>query len=116
MLTYENLLLTLWANYHLNMNGKAKSPRPLNMEQFRRFFDELWQPGSEPRNISDTMRQLFLGWLADNSGLSPDDISQRMAPALEQLFVKIENELGSVKKKDLDKRFITLFLIAGQAG
>jgi hypothetical protein len=114
-LTYENLLLTLWANYHLNITGNVNSFQPLSMEQFGRFFDELWLPGSRPRKISDTMKELFLGWLAHSSGLSLDDISQRMAPALEKLFVIIENELGSVKREDLDKRFITLFLFTGQA-
>lgn len=114
LLTYENLLLTLWANHHLNIPGNAKKAKPLTMAQFRQLFDELWHPGNTPPKISNTIRELFLGWLTDSSGLTSDEISQRMAPALEQLFVKIENELGSVKKKDLDKRFITLFLIAGQ--
>jgi hypothetical protein len=115
LLTYENLLLTLWANYHLNITGKPNSFQPLDMEQFGRFFDELWLPGRRPRKISDTMKELFLGWLAHSSGLPPDDISQRMAPALENLFFIIENELGSVEKENLDKRFIRLFLFKGQA-
>lgn len=114
LLTYENLLLTLWANYYLNLGGNVKSPQPMTMAQFRQLFRELWQPGAPPLKVSDAIREIFLGWLADSSGLSAEDISHRMAPALEQLFVKIEKELGNVKKKDLDKRFITLFLITGQ--
>jgi hypothetical protein len=109
-LTYENLILTLWANHHLNMGGKPNSPHPLAMEQFGRLFNELWQPGAQPRQISNTTREIFLGWLADRSDLATFEISERMAPALEWLFVKIGKELGSVKKKDLDPRFITLFL------
>ena len=111
LLTYENLILTLWANHHLNMGGKPNAPHPLTMEQFGRLFNELWQPGVRPRQISNTTRGIFLGWLAHRSDLAAFEISERMAPALEWLFVKIEKELGSVKKKDLDPRFITLFLL-----
>lgn len=114
LLTYENLLLTLWAGHYLNLDGNAKSPQPMTMAQFRRLFSELWQPGAPPLKVSDTIREIFLGWLADSSGLSTEEISHRMAQALEQLFVKIETELGNVQQKDLDKRFITLFIIAGQ--
>ncbi|MGD9247282.1 MAG: DUF6178 family protein [Desulfobacteraceae bacterium] len=112
LLTYENLILTLWANHHLNMGKEPNFPQPLTMEQFGRLFDELWQPGSQPRQISNSSREIFLGWLAERSDLTTFEISQRMAPALEWLFEKIEKELGSVKKKDLDPRFISLFLFA----
>lgn len=110
LVTYENLLLTLWANHYLNMEGDPKSPRLLNKEQFGRLFKEMWQEGTQPRRIKDAVREIFLGWLADSSGLTPYQISERMAPALELLFGKIENELGAVQRKDLDPRFITLFL------
>ena len=112
LLTHENLLLTMWANHHLNMDTAPNSPRLLKREQFSRLFNELWQNNTEPKKVSDTIREIFLGWLADNSGLSIYDISERMAPVLEQLFCKIENELGKVNPEDLDPRFITLFLLA----
>jgi hypothetical protein len=111
LVTYEKVLLTLWANHHLNIEGNQKSPQPLTMDQFRRFFDELWVPDTEPRKITDTMRELFLGWLEISSGLAADDISERMAPALERLFVHIESELGRVQQKDLDPRFISMFIL-----
>ncbi len=112
LLTYENLLLTLWANHYLNMGDASKTPQLLNKQQLERLFKDLWEEGSEPRKISDAIREIFLGWLADSSGLSTFDISERMAPALERLFGKIESELGAVKPQDLDARFITLFLMA----
>lgn len=111
LLTYENLLLTLWANHYLNTDGSAKAPQALTLEQFKRLDKELWRHGPRPRKISDTMREIFLGWLSDRSGLTPLDISERMATALEQLFKNIEAELGNVTQKDLDPRFISLFLI-----
>lgn len=112
LLTYENLLLTLWANHYLDMGGDPKSPQALDKEALVRLFKDIWEEKSNSRRISDTIRQIFLGWLADNSGLQIYEISERMAPALEQLFGKIESELGEVKPKDLDPRFITLFLMA----
>lgn len=110
LLTYENLLLTLWANHHLNMGGDSGIPQPLTIEQFGRLFKELWQWETLPRQISDTAREIFLGWLSRRSNLADFEISERMAPELERLFTKIESELGQVKQKDLDPRFITLFL------
>jgi hypothetical protein len=111
LLTYENLLLTLWANHHLNMQGDPGIPQPLTTDQFGRLFKELWQPETLPRRISNTAREIFLGWLSRRSGLADVELSERMAPELEQLFVKIEGELGKVKQQDLDPRFITLFLL-----
>jgi hypothetical protein len=111
LLTSENLLLTLWANHHLDMGGNTKAPQPLNRKQFSRLFNDLWQEGTQPRKIRDAIREIFLGWLAHSSGLTIYDISERMAPALEQLFSKIESELGKVKPTDLDPRFILLFLL-----
>jgi hypothetical protein len=110
LLTYENLLLTLWANDHLNMGADPGIPQPLTMEQFQRLFKELWQSQSLPRQINDTARKIFLGWLSQRSDLAGFEISERMAPELERLFTKIEGELGQVQQEDLDPRFITLFL------
>ncbi len=110
-LTCQNLILTLWANHHLGQAGTVKAPVPLTLEQFRRFFGELWQPGTHPRRISDTMRELFLDWLAGRSALATFEIAERMSPALEQLFEAIEQELGAVKAADLDPRYIQMFLI-----
>ncbi len=112
LLTYENLLLTLWANHYLDMGTDPRMPVLLNREQFARLFNELWEEDARPRKISNAIREIFLGWLADSSGLRRYEISERMAPELEQLFGKIESELGEVKPEDLDPRYITLFLMA----
>jgi len=110
-LTCQNLILTLWANHHLALPETGKRPIPLSLDQFRRFFQELWVAGPAPRRISDTMRELFLGWLAQRSGLTTFEIAERMAPALEQVFQAVEEELGAVQSKDLDPRFIQMFLL-----
>jgi hypothetical protein len=110
-LTYQNLILTLWANHHLGLSASWKTPVPIPLDQFRQFFQELWVAGSKPRRIGDTIRELFLGWVAQRSGLATFEITDRMASALEQLFEDVEQELGAVQAGDLDARFIQMFLL-----
>ncbi len=110
-LSYQNLLLTLWAEHHLGLHQAGKAFAPLPLARFQGFFRELWQAGPPPRRINDTMRELFLAWLARRSGLATYEISERMASALEQLFEDIEQELGSVRATDLDPRHIQIFMI-----
>jgi hypothetical protein len=110
-LTYQNLILTLWANHYLGLSESGKTPLPMPPDQFRRFFQDLWVSGPEPRRISDTMRERFLEWLAQRCGLATFEITDRMSSALEQLFNVVEQELGSVSANDLDPRFIQMFLI-----
>ena len=81
------------------------------MEQFRRFFERLWQNDERPRRVSDTMREQFLGWLAQRSGLATYEIAERMASELERLFKTLEQELGNIRTTDLDPRYIQMFLL-----
>lgn len=110
ILTSQNLILTMWANHYLGMAGETKRAHPLTLQQFRAFFNELWDPDTKPRRIRRQMRERFLSWLADRSGLHDYEISERMSLALEQLFNQIENELGGVETRDLNPNFIYLFL------
>lgn len=107
-LTYKNLLLTLWARHCL---GLSKTPAPLGLDEFRRFFDDIWAAKVKPRKTSPAMKEALLNWLSDRTGLTPYEISQKLGQTLERLFSKIESELGEVAAKDLDPRYIRLFLI-----
>ena len=110
ILTSQNLILTMWANHHLAMEGNPRRAHPLTLQQFRTFFNELWEPDASSRQIRRQMRERFLRWLAERSGLHDYEISERMGMALEQLFNQIESELGSVDTGDLNPKFIYLFL------
>jgi hypothetical protein len=111
-LTYQSLILTLWADHELGISGEAgPTPVPLSLEQFQRFFDTLWRTEHRPRRIGDAMRERFLNWLAQRSGLATYEIAERMAPALQQLFSTVEQELGEVDASALDPRYIQLFLL-----
>jgi len=107
-LTHKNVLLTLWARHYL---GLSKAPATLSLDEFKQFFDDLWADEVIPRQTSPAMKESFLNWLSDQSGFSSYEISQQLGVTLETLFGEIENELGEVASKDLDPRYIYLFLI-----
>lgn len=113
-ITYQNLMLTMWANNYLEMDDDGQLPLPLSQRQFNTFFVELWEPGSKPRRTRNTMREHFLNWLAGRSGLTVYEISERMRAALEELFNLMDSDLGSLNSTDLDPRFIQLFLFRSE--
>ena len=107
-LTYKNLLLTLWVSNYL---GLSKKPAPLTLDEFKRFFDDLWSGEGKPRKTSRKMKEAFLHWLSDLTGQALYEISQKLDQTLENLFSEIESELGKVSSKDLVPEYIHLFLI-----
>ncbi len=114
-LTYKNLLLTRWAQHCLKP-GKLKL-RPLTLQEFIPFFEELLPgyPGpadAPPRTIPMAMKHRFLNWLAAETSLQDFEISERLGKTFENLFEEIESELGRVRIKDLDVRYVSLILLA----
>ncbi len=109
-LNYQNLILTLWANHYLGEAAQDSGPIPITRPQLQQFCRELFRGDVLPHHIDNRMRELFLAWLADRSGLKGYEIADRMASALETLFGEIEKELGSIAINDLDPRYVQLFL------
>lgn len=107
-LIYKNLMLTLWA---LDRVGCTEKNRLLTRAEFRLFFEKLWQSNDRPRRVAPVMKQSFLSWLCGLTGMHSDEITDRLGPVLENLFLEIEEEYGQVDTADLDPRFIHLFLI-----
>ena len=107
-LTYKNLLLTLWVSNYL---GLSKKPAALTLDEFKRFFDDLWSGEGKPRKTSRKMKEAFLHWLSDLTGQALYEISQKLDQTLENLFSEIESELGKVSSKDLVPEYLHLFLI-----
>jgi hypothetical protein len=113
-LTYKNLILTLWARHYLKLS--AEKLKPLTQNEFKPFFDQLLpgQPADgrhQTRKIPQEMKQNFLDWLAADTGLEDFEITARMGLTLENLFEEIESELDRVTGKDLDPRYVQLFLL-----
>jgi hypothetical protein len=107
-ITYKNLLLTLWARHELELSHE---PAPVEMADFKKFFHGLWEKTGPEARVREERKSDFLGWLAEKSGLGPFDISRNLGPALERLFAEIAEECGNVKFKDLDPRFVSLFML-----
>ncbi len=107
-LTYKNFVLTLWARHYL---GLAEELDALTVDEFKRFFEDLWSGKKTPRRASLAMKESFLTWLSDKTGLLHDEIIRKVGQTLENLFSEVESELGDVASKDLVPRFIHLFMI-----
>jgi hypothetical protein len=113
-LTCHNALLTLWANAWLGIDAHPSRPAALCMEAFRRLFQDMWESTSPPRRIKDSMRENFLDWLARRTGAADYEVAERMGAVLESLFKMVEDELGQVAEKDLDPRFVQVFLLRAE--
>ena len=107
-LTYKNLILTLWA---LDRVGCTEKNRFLTRAEFRLFFEQLWESKDRPHRVALAMKQSFLLWLCGLSGMHSHEITDKLGPVLESLFLEFEEEYGQVDTADLDPRFIHLFLI-----
>jgi len=52
-----------------------------------------------------------LTWLSKFAGLSENQLVSRIGSTVDELFDQIEAECGRISPKDLDSRFINLFLL-----
>lgn len=107
-LNYKNVVLTLWCRHCLNLDDALE---PLPHSAFRTFFADLWETAAEPKPIRPSRKTDFLHWLAARSGMAAGKLSDRLAPVLEALFSEIEAEYQQVAPKDLDPRYVDLFII-----
>ncbi len=57
------------------------------------------------------MKNHFLDWLGTETGLRDFEITERLGQTFENLFADIESELGPIAARDLDPRYIQLFLL-----
>ncbi|MBU4345302.1 MAG: hypothetical protein KKC73_07770 [Proteobacteria bacterium] len=112
-ITYKNLILTLWARHYL---GLSEELAPLTLDEFKTFFDDLLitpqkSEKDKQRKTSKSIKESFLNWASEKTGLNIYEITQRLGQTLENLFNDIESEYGAVAKKDLDPKYIYLFLV-----
>ncbi len=113
-LTYQNVLLTLWARSSL---GLADDLQPIALEAFGAFWESLFQRpprGTTPagRVITDDQRRAFLQWLAGQTGSGEDELADAVGPSLASLFDELQAEYGRVSLARIDLRYIHHFLLA----
>ncbi|RPH50222.1 MAG: hypothetical protein EHM85_11175 [Desulfobacteraceae bacterium] len=107
-LNFKKLLLTLFAG---NSLGLSKDAVPLPYDDFVRFFATLWTGRGKSRRINLAVKESFLSWLTERTGLKASEITEKLGRVLDNLFAEIESELKKVSQHDLDPRYINLFLI-----
>ncbi|MBW1759672.1 MAG: hypothetical protein JRI88_05055, partial [Deltaproteobacteria bacterium] len=116
-----------WANDYLDLPNKSDTPVSIDFSEFKRFFAELFpevsnspcsgfdEPDSlktKPGKISISMKESFLNWISKESGLDPFGIIAKLGQCLEYLFAEMEIAYGQVLFKDLDPRYIQMFLLS----
>ncbi|MFO7558373.1 MAG: DUF6178 family protein [Desulfobacterales bacterium] len=119
-LTYKNFLLTLWARKRL---GLPEKPIPIPMDQFKRFFGMIFDQTQlqEEADVSEKARETgriataektkFVEWISEETGLTCSEVTDRYGKIFEELFYEVENEYGRVSVKNLDPRYVHLFLL-----
>ncbi len=103
---WKSFLLTPWARHCL---GLAETPEPIQMNEFRRFFSDLWETEGGVRKIRDKMKESFLKWISGRAGEDIFGISEKYREILEDLFAEAEREYAAVSEQNLDARYVLLF-------
>ncbi|MEW5908612.1 MAG: DUF6178 family protein [Thermodesulfobacteriota bacterium] len=115
--TFKNFILTSWAKNHLNPNARSTGENrfvPLELDEFHELFLGMWEMKDGGRRVRKEIKESFLTWLANRTGLSSKEILTGVGYTLEALFNEAESEYQEVSADDLDPRFIHLFLIRGK--
>ncbi|OQY60594.1 MAG: hypothetical protein B6245_00830 [Desulfobacteraceae bacterium 4572_88] len=107
-LTYKNFILTFWIRHHL---GLSETLSPIDIEDFKRFFRELGIGRGRAGEVPASVKESFLKWLSDKSGMDTYDITLGLGKTLENIFQELEDEYGDVAEEYLDPRYIHLFLV-----
>jgi len=105
---FKNLVLTLFAGYRI---GLSKEAAPLPYDDFTRFFMTLWTGRGKSRRIDVSVKESFLSWLTERTGLNPVEITRRLGRVFDDLFSEIEIEYKNVALHDLNPKYINLFLV-----
>ncbi len=109
LLTWKNMLLTMWCRQRLNLPNKLAS---VDLKRFRRFFEnELMRIDGGVGHVRKSAKQHFVTWLSDRSGWDPDTVRETVGVSLDQLFAQIEEQLGAVRPAHLDPKYIELFIL-----
>jgi hypothetical protein len=121
LLTWRSLVLTLWARFHLGLDQSNEFDAegrltPLSRTEFIAFFKALFAPAdstdaSPPGKTGKAVKTEFLKWLSGRSEKSPEEITTIFGPVLDELFDKVDEEMGKVRPDDIDPRYVQLFRV-----
>jgi hypothetical protein len=109
-LTYQNLLLTMWAAHCSGLFTSLPVGAAIPLEAFKAHFATLWNRRHPPA-IQTAAKSSFAQWIADSSGMTLGEVSWHYGEIFTDLFKEIEDEFATIAIDDLDPRFIHLFRI-----
>ena len=112
-LSYQNLLLTLWARHRLALPVEVHQ---LSVKAFKPFFRDLFQietvsTSKDRRSINASRRTDFLNWLADSTSQPVAVLSTTIGPSIAMLFAELEEAYGRIHADNIDPRYMTHFLL-----
>jgi len=107
-LNHKKLIFTLFTRYRL---GLPEEVTPVPFDDFMRFFRSMWAEGRRPRKTDILIKESFLTWVSERTGIKSSEITRLLGQTFENLFAEIESEYGRIAFKDLDPRYISLFLV-----
>jgi hypothetical protein len=108
-LTYKNILLSLWSAHCMGLPVQPPAPAEISLEDFRPFYETLWDEGKKPRVIADEAKAAFKSWITAAGKIGQKEFSNHFARIFTDLFEEIEEEYATVSAEDLDTRYIQLF-------
>ncbi|MDY0360765.1 MAG: DUF6178 family protein [Desulforegulaceae bacterium] len=108
-INWKNFILTLWARDWLHLDENIFEPIEIN--KFKKFYDWLWIEDNGIKTPGKEKKQDFLNWIVRTADLKPEFILERLGPVFDELFELVEEELGSVGIKNIDPKYISLFVL-----
>jgi len=112
LLTWRNLLLTLWAQHFLGLDDN--SLQPLSAAQLDRLLAAFRSDWKKSLKTDANTRRSLWDWLinalSDKMHLADDELKQYLGPLPDELLDAVKDEYGHIAAKDIDPRYVQLFL------
>lgn len=108
-INWQNFILTLWARDWLHLDDNVF--QPIEIKDFRKFYQWLWVEDKGIKTPGKEKKQDFLNWIVRITEINPEHLLERLGKVFDELFVQVEEELGAVDLKNIDAKYISLFVL-----
>lgn len=116
ILTYKNMLPTLWARNRIGMDkepGEKAGLAYIPLARFTPFFRDLFSGSGDPGKKKDIISEDMMLWAEEVNG---SDLESSFSDLLTDLVLEILEEYGPVNPEKLDPRFLSHFLVRRKQG
>ncbi len=119
LLTWKNFLLTLWAQHFLGLDDSSLQPlSAAQLDRLLEYFRSDWKKSLKAdANTRRSLRNWLINMLSDEKGTFPmTDSNSIWAQLPDDLLDAVKDEYGRVAAKDIDPRYVQLFLTDSNSG